>query len=144
MSAERLIHLIYISSATSWPTDDDLTALLEQARTKNARLDITGMLVYSNATYMQVLEGGYHAVHEVFDAISVDPRNTGVVKLLESNIEERDFPKWSMGFRHLDREDTTNVPGFVDIFNGKLDKTLALGNRSDAIKILISFARDNS
>ena len=60
------------------------------------------MLVYGNATYLQVLEGREADVHAVFDSICKDPRNTGVVKLLEAEIAARDFENWQMGFRQLD------------------------------------------
>ena len=136
-----MIHLIYISSATSWPGESDLVQLLEQARARNLRQNITGMLLYSNATYMQVLEGKKKDVHEIFEAICNDPRNTGVVKLYEAEIQQRDFPDWSMGFEHLDGSTARNVPGFVDIFGGKLDKQVAKSNKYAAIDLLMNFSR---
>ena len=36
------------------------------------------MLIYSNATYMQVREGRVDDVHAVFRSIQKDPRNIGV------------------------------------------------------------------
>ncbi len=143
MTTSNLIHLIYISSATSWPTAEDLVSLLDQARARNLRQNITGMLIYTNATYMQVLEGSRHDVHDIFDAICKDTRNNGVVKLLDEDIVHRDFPQWSMGFKELGSAGAggVNPPGYVEVFNGKLDRALALGNRSDAIRMLMSFAR---
>lgn len=141
MVATKLIHLIYISSATSWPAENDLKRLPEQARARNLRQNITGMLVYSNATYMQVLEGESHDVHEIFDAIRIDPRNNGIVKLLAASISQRNFPNWSMGFKELEKDNGAPPPGFVEVFNGKLDKELALGNKAASIGMLTSFAR---
>jgi len=135
-----MIHLIYISSATSWPDETDLLQLLNQARSRNLRQNITGMLLYSNATYLQVLEGEPKDVHQIFDAINRDSRNNGVVKLHEADIQQRDFPDWSMGFKNLDLS-TSTVPGFVDIFNGKLDKEIARSNKYAAIDLLMNFAR---
>jgi hypothetical protein len=74
---------------------------------------------------MQVLEGNREDVHEIFEAICKDPRNTGVVKLAEEEIESRDFPDWSMGFKNLKSYSLDELPGFIDIFNGKLDKDIA-------------------
>ncbi len=141
MSATQLMHLIYISSATSWPSEVDLTSLLEQARARNLRQNITGILVYSNATYTQVLEGDSHDVYEIFDAIRVDPRNNGVVTLLAAGIPQRNFPDWSMGFKELEKNSGAPPPGFVEVFNGKLDKVLALGNSAASVGMLMSFAR---
>lgn len=136
-----MIHLIYISSATKWPSEEELTALLEQARSRNAHQNVTGMLLYDNATYMQVLEGNREDVYEIFASISRDPRNTGIVKLVEEEIEQRDFPDWSMGFKDLKSHSPDELPGFVDIYNGRLDKEIATNNKLSAIKLLMNFAK---
>lgn len=137
-----MIHLIYVSSATSWPTEAQLLELLEQARARNLRQNITGMLLYNNATYMQVLEGEEKDVHEIFEAISQDSRITGVVKLHESKIEQRDFPDWSMGFRDLSSYSPDELPGYVDFFSGQLDKEVAINNKMAAINLLKVFANN--
>ncbi len=64
-----------------------------------------------------------------------------MVKLQECEIEERAFENWTMGFKHLDQSPVADVPGFVEIFNGKLDTVLAPGNKFAAIQVLMSFAR---
>lgn len=139
-----MIHLIYVSSATSWPSAQDLTLLLAQSRSRNLRQNITGMLIYNNATYIQVLEGEPDDVHDIFASICRDPRNNGVVKLLDEDIAWRDFPEWSMGFKLLDAAtDQASVPGFVDVFHGELDRLKLMGNQSVAIYMLLSFARMN-
>ncbi|WDE01308.1 BLUF domain-containing protein [Thalassomonas actiniarum] len=135
-----MIHLIYISSATSWPTERDLTELLEQARARNIRQNITGMLLYGNATYMQLLEGEEKDVHEIYGAIKKDPRNNSVVTLLEEGITERDFPDWSMGFRNLTACSPGELAGFSDIFQQGLDKGAVLKNNKVAKKLLLNFA----
>ena len=52
-----MYQLIYLSSATEMFTKEKLLALLEQSRPNNARLGITGILLYSNGNFMQTLEG---------------------------------------------------------------------------------------
>lgn len=136
-----MIHLIYISSATSWPSENDLKELLEQSRARNQRQNITGMLLYDNATYMQVLEGSVEDVHDIYDSILKDPRNTGNVTLVEENISQRDFPDWSMGFKNLKSCSPEELPGFQDVFNGKLDKELLVKNTSKALGLLMGFAK---
>ncbi len=137
-----LIHLIYISSATSWPSEDDLKKLLEQARARNIKQNLTGMLLYDNATYMQVLEGAPEDVHGVYASILKDERNTGNVILIEEEISERSFPNWSMGFKDLSSCTPEELPGFVDIFNGKLDKDIAAKNATIGVGLLMNFAKD--
>jgi len=136
-----MIHLIYISSATSWPSEDDLKQLLAQSRARNLKRNITGMLLYDNATYMQVLEGREKDVHDIYNSILKDPRNTGNVVLVEEEISQRDFQNWSMGFKILKSCSPEELPGFQDAFNGKLDKELAVKNTSKALALLMGFAK---
>lgn len=98
------------------------------------------MLLYNNATYMQVLEGEKEDVHEIYDSILRDPRNNGNVTLVEKEISQRDFPNWSMGFKSLDNYSEEELPGFQDVFNGKLDKTLILKNTAKSVQLLMRFA----
>lgn len=100
------------------------------------------MLLYDNATYMQVLEGEEEDVHDIYNSILKDPRNTGNVTLVEEEINQRDFPDWSMGFKNLKNHSPEELPGFQDIFNGKLDKELAIKNITKALSLLKRFAEN--
>jgi Mor family transcriptional regulator len=139
-----MIQLVYISTATDWPTESGLLDLLEQARSRNLRRHITGMLLYSNNTFLQVLEGEAKDVRELYDSICKDTRNEGHVILRESEILIRDFPDWSMGFENLESCSPNALPGFVEVFGGKLDKTIAVNNKTNAIKLLMNFANERS
>lgn len=139
-----MIQLIYISTATNWPTEAELINLLEQARIQNLSRQITGMLLYGNRTYLQVLEGEAKAVRALYGAICKDPRNEGHVILRESEIPGRNFPDWSMGFENLESSSPIVLPGFVEVFGGKLDKTIAVNNKTNAIRLLMNFAHERS
>ena len=49
--------LIYTSVATQKMTDDYLKSILEKSRPKNIALSVTGMLLYLDPFFVQVLEG---------------------------------------------------------------------------------------
>ena len=99
------------------------------------------MLLYDNATYMQVLEGSEEDVHDIYNSILDDPRNTGNVILVEEEISQRDFPDWSMGFKNLTSCSPAELPGFQDVFNGKIDKERMVKNTSRALGLLLRFAK---
>jgi hypothetical protein len=52
-----MIQIYYISSATAPMSTSDLLQLLRQCRDNNASRSVTGMLLYANGTFLQVLEG---------------------------------------------------------------------------------------
>lgn len=49
--------ILYCSQATHDPTPDELVALLELSRHNNGASGISGMLLYSSQSFLQVLDG---------------------------------------------------------------------------------------
>ena len=102
--SESLICLVYTSRSIRPPEEADLVALLEAARDNNARLGVTGVLVYGDERFVQVLEGEDEAVHEVFSHIATDRRHYAVQILADEPIVRRAYAHWSMGFRRTGSE----------------------------------------
>ena len=115
-----MFHLVYVSSAVNPFSKEDLLDLLTIARANNSQLDITGMLLYKDGDFMQVLEGEETAVRALFEKIERDPRHRGTIVLLEENIPKRVFEDWSMGFRDLSDPELQNLPGFSQYMNRPL------------------------
>ena len=97
-----MFYLIYISTASGPMADDDLVALLDQSRRKNADLGITGMLVYQLGNFMQLLEGDEAVVRNLFETIKRDKRHFAVISIITGTSTDRNFDDWSMGFCNLD------------------------------------------
>ena len=68
------------------------------SRRNNGRTGITGLLVYSNGFFLQVLEGLDHQVDQTFERILHDPRHGSCQIVQEKTIFEPDFGHWKMGF----------------------------------------------
>ena len=97
-----MFELAYISAARRLFSPDQLEKLLATARHNNARLGVSGILLYEDGSFMQVLEGDEPVVRELFATISEDPRHDRVQVLGERTIPQRSFAAWSMGFVSLD------------------------------------------
>ncbi len=95
--------LIYVSLANWKLSPDELLALLLQSREKNARLDITGLLVYHDQEFMQLLEGEKDVIFTLYDTIVGDKRHSQVHLLWDGPIAARSFRDWSMAFLDLDK-----------------------------------------
>ena len=105
--------VIYSSAAVAPFSDSALTELLAAARVNNARLGVTGMLLYHEGSFLQALEGDEDVVANLYTKIGKDKRHHRLVALLQRNVERRHFAQWEMGFAST----TTlpkNVPGFSD------------------------------
>ncbi|MBX2812759.1 MAG: BLUF domain-containing protein [Myxococcales bacterium] len=117
MKSEGLVHLIYVSSATSRFEEQALMELLELARVKNAEIDITGMLLYSENSFFQVLEGEQARVDSLYNKISKDPRHTKVTKIIQEPIGQRAFGQWTMAYTGVTRKQLINLEGLSDFFS---------------------------
>jgi Sensors of blue-light using FAD len=93
--------LLYISQRTDSCTQEEIDDILACAVANNAKLDITGMLLYSDSKFIQVLEGEGQAVTDLFYRIKMDKRHHDVHLLSISKIPQKVFPGWHMGFEHV-------------------------------------------
>lgn len=111
-----LIVLMYASAATVDFDEESLRTLLDRARQVNARLGVTGMLLYTEGSFFQVLEGDPLVVGELFARIKADTRHGRVVEIIREPIGRRSFADWTMGFVTLDRDDVSEIVGRNDFF----------------------------
>jgi hypothetical protein len=105
--------VIYSSAAVAPFGEAELTQLLAIARTNNERIGVTGMLLYHEGSFLQVLEGEASAVDAVFQRIGKDKRHHRVVPLLRRETDERHFESWRMGFASL-KSLPQGLPGYSD------------------------------
>ncbi|RYU82837.1 BLUF domain-containing protein [Hymenobacter persicinus] len=112
-------HIVYQSCAVGQPTLADLKALLVQSRANNLRLHITGLLLYGNGSFLQVLEGPREAVQLIYGRIQLDSRHTHVETLSDGPIQSRIFQDWSMGFQTLSGPDFARLTGYIDPYRSR-------------------------
>jgi len=115
-----MFFIVYASSATKHFSRSELLALLTKARATNTKLGITGILLYKDGNFIQVLEGEETAVRALYAKIEKDVRHAGIIVLLQGNEPERQFPDWSMGFRDLNDPNVLALPGFNEFLNTPL------------------------
>lgn len=122
MEAE-LFQIIYVSAASPAFDESTLPELLHQARTNNEKLGITGMLLYHEGSFIQVMTGPEEAVMAVYRKVEKDPRHCDPSLLFKGHVEERSFEDWSMGFYQTSARTKTEMPGLNMVlsvgFSGK-------------------------
>ena len=97
-----VFQLLYASGAAGAVSADDIASILVKSRHNNGLLGVTGMLLYANRTFIQVLEGEAETVRKLARRISHDPRHRNYMVLFERMSAVRVFSQWQMGFRELD------------------------------------------
>lgn len=106
-------HIIYMSQAKEPFGTLELVILLAQARIFNAQHNITGLLIYGNQQFIQVLEGEQAVISALYERIAADSRHEAIVKLADMPLSKRSFTQWSMAFRQLSPQHYDNLLGYV-------------------------------
>ena len=133
--------LVYVSSATTLPSPADLVDLLKQSRETNLKLGITGMLLYKDGSFMQVLEGEENAVRSLYNKIERDPRHRNLIILTQGALLKRQFQDWSMGFCNLNSEVAESLPGYSEFLNTALTDQAFFDNPTRCQKLLMVFKK---
>ena len=92
--------LLYVSRSTlSLPQQaNELDAIVEVGRARNASLDVTGALIFTRRHFAQILEGSAAALDELMKSIRADWRHTGVDVVEVKEVQGRQFTKWSLAY----------------------------------------------
>src|SRR4051812_3642109 len=88
--------IIYCSQSTMDFSGDELIELLAVARSRNEPVGLTGMLLFSSQSFLQVLEGAREALDSTYARTAADPRHTNLRLLADVPITARLFSGWSM------------------------------------------------
>ncbi len=99
--------LCYVSSAKESLPSIDLEHLFHVNKRNNTELNISGILIYNNGNFLQILEGEEHKINTLFAKISDDSRHSNIIKLIHSPIDERIFDDYESGFIVV--EDSKNL-----------------------------------
>jgi len=123
-----LVELSYLSEAVSDMSFLGLMRLLESARAFNQKNEITGILLYDNQQFGQVIEGERAGIMKVWKRIQEDKRHHRVELLEIREIAERSFPDWLLRFYGGDTL-TRDYPALAEMVGGMDKHSLALMNK---------------
>lgn len=104
-----MFQLIYVSQATSSIQLDEIENILEASRANNQVEQVTGMLMYKDRLFIQILEGQKDDVFSVYNRVKDDSRHQGVQIIEELEVPKRQFDQWIMGFKFLTQDDLIKI-----------------------------------
>ena len=93
--------LLYISESCIKNSDAEKEAghIVKFAKIKNARLGITGALIFTGLHFAQVLEGLPESMSALMADITLNPRHQRLVIVDQSPITDRLFSVWQMAYQ---------------------------------------------
>jgi len=107
--------IMYVSEAAAPMRKMDLRSINFTSSTNNAKIGVTGLLMYSAGNFMQALEGRSAAVGEVLERIRLDERHVKLRVLIDEQDQERIFGSWAMGLLDLTGMRDVNLDRFSSI-----------------------------
>jgi hypothetical protein len=115
--------LLYVSKTESDIALGELDDILTASRRNNALMGITGLLLFLDGGFLQILEGEERAVRELYTRVAGDSRHRNAQLMLDCEIPCRAFPGWSMGFERpcMDDPETAGMFGVArEAIHGRL------------------------
>ncbi|MEM9391931.1 MAG: BLUF domain-containing protein [Bacteroidota bacterium] len=138
-----MYYLIYVSYATRKPSTDDLKEIAQVSQRNNQSTGITGMLVYLEGKYLQVLEGKKEAILSLYETIAGDERHRGQRILIEGDIDKRNFKNWAMGFKMLNHQDFKDLSGLTDLDDFFKNKSVSDESHVALIFLRLFYQKNN-
>ena len=122
-----LSQLVYVSNRKKNCTEEEIENILALCKKNNPPLDITGILLYSDTKFIQLVEGEYKVINDLYNKIKTDSRHDQSRLISIGPIQQKAFPSWHMGARKIannevDFKTSISPKGkekFKDLLSGK-------------------------
>jgi len=140
---DQVRRIIYCSRATEDMSPDELVELLKLSRRNNAAAGLSGMLLYSSMSFLQVLDGDPAALEATYARIDADPRHCELRLLSDTEVAAPLFPAWTMGFDHVDDDDLSEeLDAFTPAITYPLVNPNLITNAGVAQTLLTLYAKN--
>ncbi|MGB5506871.1 MAG: BLUF domain-containing protein [Sulfurovum sp.] len=126
--------LIYVSKAEENVDYTEILNILTHSWKYNHNSYISGMLVYDDRHFIQIIQGPIATIDKLFARISHDPRHTDIKLIGEELLHDRNCSGWGIGF--YDNQEVANV--FYESFHVGHGEALYDVNYADAKSLLLT------
>ncbi|TQV83197.1 BLUF domain-containing protein [Denitrobaculum tricleocarpae] len=137
-----IYQLMYYSTARKEQSDAELRDILEASRRGNRQRQITGLLLYGDGVFFQVLEGSEVDVKALYDKIGADDRHHSILHAAAREVPERSFADWAMGYTPLSGELQAGVDSLMDVSRRQADPEVSL-DCDPLVRLLVKSFIDN-
>mgnify|MGYP003643092662 CR=1 FL=1 len=125
--------IIYLSTAIGYLEKQEIESILKKSCVYNLEKNITGILLYIDRDFIQVLEGDKNDISTLFKKIKKDKRHKGIICVINETITQRQFSDWSMGYYTDSYQNLKNLSSFYDS-----NKKELFGYKDQAVAIFLN------
>ena len=101
----KLMQVLYTSRLVNSDAHETIEDILKTSRRNNDLNGLSGILLFRNGEFLQLLEGEKLNVYYTLKKIRDDKRHSGIVIIHDAEIKTKIFDKWSMAFKNTKEED---------------------------------------
>ena len=123
---DTIHHFLYRSNASADLGEDQIDAILNEARQRNGKMDLTGCLHYEDGLFFQWLEGPKTNLDTVIAMIRQDQRHEDMTDLAYGPSKARQFADWTM--RSTNRDEASLLEWFADHQVSTIDRGAYAGS----------------
>ncbi|GAB1855506.1 hypothetical protein MHTCC0001_03400 [Flavobacteriaceae bacterium MHTCC 0001] len=93
-----MITICYLSSVRPRLSIIDIESLFNQTKKQNDIYNISGVLIYNDGNFFQILEGEENYVNLLYAKIKGDKRHHNIIEIINSPINEKIFDGFDYGY----------------------------------------------
>ncbi len=120
--------ITYVSTASENLRSKDIDHLLDHCKTKNNSENITGILLYSDGNFFQIIEGEKDKIDHLFHKIEEDARHRGIIKIFERRIKNAAYDGYETDFitgqHRYEQEKFEHYLNYLQVLDEKSKKTV--------------------
>lgn len=105
--------LIYRSQASPGVDKEAVKEILKTARAFNSEHNISGCLLFHENHFLQLLEGEFNVLMELYEKIKKDKRHTKLVLIHMQETKSRTYSDWTMAFKSLKENEMKKHTGLT-------------------------------
>lgn len=98
---EDLYCILYISTMKRHHTKEEIQGMLKLFQENNKKNNISGLMLYYEKNVIQYIEGNKEDLYRLYNNIENDKRHYHVIKIIDKEINKRNFIDWNLGYKEL-------------------------------------------
>lgn len=120
--------IVYVSNAAGELNELEVQQLLAGSKRDNNKKDVTGILLYSESNFFQVLEGEKKTVLDLYDTIQQDKRHNNLIQIFGKEINNESFDGYESDFisenTEIDQEKMQHYIDYIKVLDKPTQKAV--------------------
>lgn len=118
----------YVSTAQIDLQEKGVKEIMNETNDFNKRQNISGILLYNDRNFFQLLEGEKETIQELYEKIKRDPRHLDIIKFLETPVSKSPFDGYLTEFitdiKKCEESELKKYLHYIEVLNPESQKAV--------------------